>query len=84
MSNSGQSRCTPHSECLGVSGTHRTQRAVIQKVAVTQVNTAGGARWLSSGDDTAGHHRGIGVTDMELPGGIEPPTYSLRVNCSTD
>ena len=25
-----------------------------------------------------------GRRTMEPPGGIEPPTYSLRVNCSTD
>ncbi len=40
------------------------------------------ARWLIDGESP--NTPGPDGDGAEPPGGIEPPTYSLRVNCSTD
>ncbi|MDB2211739.1 helix-turn-helix domain-containing protein [Mycobacteroides abscessus] len=57
-----------------LNGRNETPLAIVRLIAM---RTGVPVEWILTGNAPDG-------PGPELPGGIEPPTYSLRVNCSTD
>ncbi len=57
-----------------LNGKTETPLAIVRLIAM---RTGVPVDWIMTGNVPGG-------PGPELPGGIEPPTYSLRVNCSTD